>query len=106
MVCIEFFDCLVDVWYCICRVGVRVVGMCFYIVVIIWYLLKGRYEGGKYGVCDWGEYVFDVVDILFFVDEFDSDVSSCDSVFEEWIVIGSGSEYYNCFSYIIIVLYI
>lgn len=36
-------------------------------------------SGGYY---DFGEYVFDVGNILVVVDKFDNDVSSCDSVFE------------------------
>lgn len=43
-----------EFWYCICRVGVRVVGMCFYIVVVIWYFSSVRYGSDKLlGVRDW-----------------------------------------------------
>lgn len=83
LVCIEFSDCSVDAWYCTCRAGARVVGMCSHIAAIIWYLSKGRHEGGKYGVRDWGEHVLDAADIPPPVDESDSDASSCDSVPEE-----------------------
>lgn len=71
-----------EFWYCICRVGVRVVGMCLYIVVVIWYFSSVRYGSDKLlGVRDWCKYVLDVVDILVSVDEFDSD--SGESLFEE-----------------------
>lgn len=83
LVCIEFSDCSVDAWYCTCRAGARVVGMCSHIAAIIWYLSKGRHEGGKYGVRDLGEHVLDAADIPPPVDESDSDASSCDSVPEE-----------------------
>lgn len=83
LVCIEFSDCSVDAWYCTCRAGARVVGMFSHIAAIIWYLSKGRHEGGKYGVCDWGEHVLDAADIPPPVDESDGDASSCDSVPEE-----------------------
>lgn len=83
LVWIEYSDCSIDAWYCTCRAGARVVGMCSHIAAIIWYLSKGRHEGGKCGVRDWGEHVLDAADIPPAVDESDSDASSCDSVPED-----------------------
>ena len=53
------------------------------LAAIIWYLAKGRHEGRRYGVRDWGEHVLDVADIHPTVNESDSDVSSCESIPEE-----------------------
>ncbi|XP_061191748.1 uncharacterized protein LOC133199988 [Saccostrea echinata] len=83
LVWIEYSDCSVEAWYCTCRAGARVVGMCSHIAAIIWYLAKGRHEGRTYGVRDWSEHVLDAADIPPTLDESDSEVSSCESVPEE-----------------------
>ncbi|XP_055997806.1 uncharacterized protein LOC125683246 [Ostrea edulis] len=80
---IEYSECTVNAWYCTCRAGARVVGRCSHIAAIIWYLAKGRHEGKRYGVRDWGEHVLDAADIPPTIDDSDSDVSSCESVPEE-----------------------
>ncbi|XP_062577231.1 uncharacterized protein LOC134239089 [Saccostrea cucullata] len=83
LVWIEYSDYSVEAWYCTCRAGARVVGMCSHIAAIIWYLAKGRHEQRTYGVRDWSEHVLDAADIPPALDESDSDDSSCESVPEE-----------------------
>lgn len=62
-------------WYCRCRAGARVVGMCAHIAAVIWFLgfAKNRYVGGNYGVHDWGQYLADASDLPENVDESDTD---------------------------------
>lgn len=69
-------------WYCKCRVGVWVVGMCVYVVVILWFVgYVCYYKEGKLGVRDWGEFISDVL----LVDDFDNLSDSEESELEEWI---------------------
>lgn len=41
---IEYDVSVVIVWYCKCKLGVLVVGVCVYIVFIFWYLEYVRYN--------------------------------------------------------------
>ncbi|XP_060588759.1 uncharacterized protein LOC132744157 [Ruditapes philippinarum] len=53
----------VDGWYCTCRCGSRVVGMCAHIAAIVWYLSNGRHSGREsYGVRDWGVHLSDAAE--------------------------------------------
>ena len=47
-------------WYCKCRAGARVVGVCSHIASVLWYLGFARHnEKQLYGVRNWGEFVED-----------------------------------------------
>ena len=47
-------------WYCKCRAGARVVGVCSHIGSVLWYLGFARHnEKQLYGVRNWGEFVED-----------------------------------------------
>ena len=60
MLWIKYTDDSIESWYCLCRAGSRVVGMCSHISAIIWYLSHGRYvEGSKLGVRNWGNHLED-----------------------------------------------
>lgn len=56
-------------WYCRCCVGVRVVGMCVYIVVVLWYIGLGCDMEFLRFVRDWSKFIDDVVVILDVIDE-------------------------------------
>lgn len=61
--------------------------MCFYIVVILWFLGNARYRIlSGFGVWNWGDFVDDVNNILILVDEsefFEGEFSGM----EEWYLI-------------------
>ncbi|WAR15680.1 hypothetical protein MAR_005785 [Mya arenaria] len=58
-------------WYCKCRSGSRIVGMC---AAVIWYLGYGKHRFlGALGVRDWSEYVDDASVVPPTVDSSDSD---------------------------------
>lgn len=61
-------------WYCICKNGVWVVGMCGYIFCIIWYLVFVRYFSNVgdefFGIWDWIE---DVDDVVWVIDSFEDE---------------------------------
>lgn len=47
-------------WYCKCRAGARVVGMCAHVAAILWYVGYARHHReGRLGVSDWGEFISD-----------------------------------------------
>ncbi|XP_060555609.1 uncharacterized protein LOC132716364, partial [Ruditapes philippinarum] len=53
-------DTAVEAWYCQCRAGARVVGMCAHVSAIVWYLAFARHqESTRYGVRDWGSHLED-----------------------------------------------
>lgn len=64
-------------WYCCCKLGVRVVGMCVYIVSVIWYLFFVRYFCVNFELSkNWLDFVCDVViifEVVEVVDESDSE---------------------------------
>lgn len=69
-------------WYCKCRAGARVVGMCSHVAAVVWYLSYARHlQCDKYGVRDWGECLSDAADIPVLIDDSESDTDV--SVFEE-----------------------
>lgn len=57
---IRYTESIVNAWYCKCRAGARVVGMCSHVAAVLWYLGFARHtERSKFGVRNWGEYVED-----------------------------------------------
>jgi len=62
----------VDAWYCQCRAGARVVGMCSHVAAIIWFLAFARHqENARCGVRNWGEHIEDAA--LYKIDSSDSE---------------------------------
>ncbi|WAR09692.1 hypothetical protein MAR_034768 [Mya arenaria] len=60
-------------WYCKCRSGSRIVGMCAHCAAVIWYLGYGKHRFlGALGVRDWSEYVDDASVVPPTVDSSDS----------------------------------
>ncbi|XP_048766098.2 uncharacterized protein LOC125673525 [Ostrea edulis] len=53
------YDITILFWYCTCKNGSRVVGMCGHISCIIWYLAFARYQNESCGIRDWTEEVDD-----------------------------------------------
>lgn len=61
-------------WYCKCRAGARVVGMCAHCAAIIWYLSYARHRFvSGIGVRNWCDYLADANDIPAVIDSSDSD---------------------------------
>lgn len=61
-------------WYCKCRAGARVVGMCAHCAAIIWYLGYARYQNmSGIGVKNWCDYVADAKKLPCVVDSSDSE---------------------------------
>ena len=57
---IQFTESTISAWYCKCRAGARVVGVCSHIASVLWYLGFARHnEKQLYGVRNWGEFVED-----------------------------------------------
>lgn len=57
---IQFTESTISAWYCKCRTGARVVGVCPYIASVLWYLGFARHiEKQLYGVRNWEEFVED-----------------------------------------------
>jgi hypothetical protein len=63
----------VDGWYCKCKAGTRVVGMCGHITSVIWYLSFGRYQESFKGIKNWMATLEDASDIPDVIDSSDSD---------------------------------
>ena len=60
-------------WYCKCRAGARVVGVCSHIASILWYHGYARHKPHiSYGVRNWGEHLEDASHVI---DHTDSDQS-------------------------------
>jgi hypothetical protein len=75
---IEYSPTEVTTWYCKCRAGARVVGVCSHIASILWYLGYARHKPHiSYGVRNWGEHLADASHVI---DHTDND----QSVIEEW----------------------
>ena len=53
----------ITAWYCKCRAGARVVGVCAHVAAIVWYLSYARYLNKSYGVRDWGLHLSDASNI-------------------------------------------
>lgn len=63
----------IDGWYCKCKAGTRVVGMCGHITSVIWYLSFGRHQESLKGVRNWTTSLEDASDIHDVIDGSDSD---------------------------------
>ncbi|XP_053405404.1 uncharacterized protein LOC128558951 [Mercenaria mercenaria] len=61
-------------WYCKCRAGSRVVGVCAHVAAILWFLGYARHTGKEmYGTRNWGDYVLDAGNIPQTVDSSDTE---------------------------------
>lgn len=79
---IEYDASAVTAWYCKCKSGARVVGVCAHIASILWYLGYARHNPDiRFGVKNWGAYLEDASDMPQMIDSSDSD--SDDSIVEE-----------------------
>ncbi|XP_061190345.1 uncharacterized protein LOC133198237 [Saccostrea echinata] len=70
----------VTAWYCLCKTGARVVGVCAHVASILWYLGYARHMQGmdNIGIRDWAAYVEDAANIPETIDTSDSDDSICE----------------------------
>ena len=60
LIWIQSSETEIEAWYCQCRAGARVVGMCAHVAAIVWYLAFARHqESTRYGVRDWSENLAD-----------------------------------------------
>lgn len=63
-------------WYCKCRAGARVVGVCAHIAAALWFLGYARHHPDvNFGVKNWGDFVQDAQCIPESVDSSDSELS-------------------------------
>ena len=64
-------------WYCKCRAGARVVGVCSHIAAVVWYLSSARHDVSRetFGVRNWSHYLSDATDLPDTVDSSDTDSS-------------------------------
>lgn len=70
---IRYDEASVTAWYCKCRAGARVVGMCSHIAAILWLLGNARHRiSSGFGVRNWGDFVDDANNIPTPVDESES----------------------------------
>lgn len=70
---IRYDKASVTAWYCKCRAGARVVGMCSHIAAILWFLGNARHRiSSGFGVRNWGDFVDDANNIPTPVDESES----------------------------------
>ena len=57
---IQFSESEISAWYCRCRAGARVVGVCSHVSAVIWYLAIGRHNKEAIpSIQDWSEFVTD-----------------------------------------------
>ena len=67
MLWIRYDEACVLAWYCKCRVGARVVGVCAHVAAVMWYLGYGRFlemsAHASIGVRNWGEFVQSAADL-------------------------------------------
>ncbi|XP_062581928.1 uncharacterized protein LOC134243712 [Saccostrea cucullata] len=66
---IRYNESNITAWYCKCRSGARVVGVCAHVAAAIWFLALGRYKESLRPVCDWGQFVDDASVIPDTIDE-------------------------------------
>ena len=59
---VEFGNSAVTGWYCKCKSGARVVGMCAHITAVVWYMSYQRYHSATHGVRNWGTTLTDVAE--------------------------------------------
>ena len=72
---IRFSEIEVTAWYCRCRAGARVVGVCAHIAAVIWYLGYARHLARPIGIRNWGDYLTDASDIPPAIDDTDNESS-------------------------------
>ncbi|KAK3084039.1 hypothetical protein FSP39_007185 [Pinctada imbricata] len=71
---IRYDECYVTAWYCRCRTGSRVVGMCAHVAAVIWFLGNGRHQQTeKYGVQDWSTFLEDASKVPEAIDQSDDE---------------------------------
>ena len=64
----------IESWYCRCRAGARVVGVCSHVASMLWFLGSARYSAQEsYGVKNWGIYIDDAVKSPIVLDESDNE---------------------------------
>jgi hypothetical protein len=81
---IKYSETEVLSWYCICRAGARVVGVCAHIAAIIWYLSGARdRDRTAFGVPDWSTYLSNANNLPEAIDTSDSETKSIGSVIEK-----------------------
>ncbi|XP_061176014.1 uncharacterized protein LOC133184966 [Saccostrea echinata] len=74
---ISYNDGVIDGWFCKCKAGSRVVGMCGHITSVVWFLAHARHEVDSVkGVRNWSTSVNDASDLPEIIDESDSDEDS------------------------------
>lgn len=84
LVWIKYSEDNVESWYCTCRAGARVVGVCAHIAAILWYLSSERDASDrKLGVQDWGAYLSDATNIPEPIDSSESETETVCSIVEE-----------------------
>ena len=79
---IKFSESEVVAWYCMCRAGARVVGVCAHIAAVVWYL-SGEKEKERFGVRNWGVHLSDAANLPEVIDSSESETESISSVIEE-----------------------
>lgn len=75
---ISYTEADITAWYCRCKTGARVVGVCAHIAAILWYLGYGRFmysADERVGVRDWSSFVEDAANVPEEIDQSDSDES-------------------------------
>ncbi|XP_061168242.1 uncharacterized protein LOC133177166 [Saccostrea echinata] len=70
---IRYSESTVESWYCTCRTGAQVVGMCSHIAAVAWYLSGARHREKSFGVRDWSRNVLDAANIPPVIDDSDSE---------------------------------
>lgn len=72
---IQFSESDITAWYCRCRAGARVVGVCSHVAAVIWFLAVGRHNREAISsIQDWSEFVTDAAVIDESEDSDDSEV--------------------------------
>jgi hypothetical protein len=69
---IRYDESSVTAWYCRCKAGARVVGVCAHVAAVIWFLGLGHYKESVKSVENWGRFVDDATVFPEPVDESDS----------------------------------
>ena len=70
-------------WYCRCRAGARVVGMCAHIAAVLWYIGLGRDMESLRSVRDWSKFIDDAAVIPDAIDESESEDDSSECLNEQ-----------------------
>lgn len=78
---ISYDEVEVTAWYCLCKIGASVVGVCAHVASVLWYLGYARHiqDSLNIGVRNWGVYVEDAASLPEPTDASDSE----DSTIEE-----------------------